>query len=133
MAATTGINRQATQLTCFMPCTSAMKITARPSASSMEQFTEQPMAAKTGPRKRVRQQAFSEFILLMPIMALSLATTVCLLERQTAAKTGSRKQAEQSISFEQFPSLTRTLGLLLVVILIWESALFSGQQMEGKL
>jgi photosystem II stability/assembly factor-like uncharacterized protein len=66
----------ATQLTCFMPCTSAMKITARPSASSMEQFTEQPMADKPGPRKQVRQQAFSEFILLMPIMALSLATTV---------------------------------------------------------
>jgi hypothetical protein len=48
-------------------------------------------------------------------------------------KTGPRKQAEQSISFGLFPLLTRTLGLLLVVILIWESAPFSGQQMEGKL
>jgi hypothetical protein len=76
MAATTGTNRQATPLTGFIPYTSAMKITARPSASSTEQLSAQPMAGKTGQRKQARQQAFLESILSMPILGPSLAMTV---------------------------------------------------------
>jgi hypothetical protein len=53
-----------------------MKITARLSAFSTEQSSGQQMAGKTGLRKPARQQAFSEFILLMPILGPSLATTV---------------------------------------------------------
>ena len=48
MVAITGRNRPPTQLTGFMPYTSAMKITARLSASLKEKFSAQPMADKTG-------------------------------------------------------------------------------------
>src|SRR4029453_546295 len=116
-----------------MPCTSAMKTTARLSASSMEQSTEQPMADKHGFHRTLRQPVFSEYTLSMPILGPSSAMTVSFLGRPTEDKTGLRKLAEQPTSFERCPLLIRTLGLFLVVILIRESALFLGQQMEGKL
>src|SRR6266498_4022903 len=112
MGATIGSNRRPIQPTGFMRFTSAMKITGRLSASLKEKFSAQPMAAKIGGCNLARQPGCLASILQITIRGRSLATMVRYLEPQTEAKTGPRKQAEQSISSEQFGSQTPTRAQL---------------------
>ena len=72
---TTGCRRRAGPLIGSMPSTSAMKIMAWLSASSMEKLSGQPMVDKTGLLKTARQAASLEFILPTRIPGPWLATT----------------------------------------------------------